>query len=98
VEAEVESCLRRPRQQRRDEDGPAGYRKGYQPPSTVKTTGPVELQHPKQGDTDQRFFSRLFGAGVTRTNALEALMISDGVQSLVGPRHRGGPERGVNEP
>jgi hypothetical protein len=63
VEAEVESFLCRARHERRDEDGPAGYRNGYQPPSTVKTTmGPVELQRPKLRDTDELFCSRLFGA------------------------------------
>jgi hypothetical protein len=63
VEAEVESFLCRARHERRDEDGPAGYRNGYQPPSTVKTTmGPVELQRPKLRDTDERFCSRLVGA------------------------------------
>ena len=52
-------------------------------PSTVKTTmGPVELQRPKLRDTDQRFCSRLFGDGVTRTNALEALVISGWVRGL----------------
>jgi putative transposase len=40
----------------------------------VKTTmGAVELQRPKLRGTDQAFCSRLFGAGVTRTNALESL-------------------------
>lgn len=83
VEAEVESLLCRARHERRDEDGPAGYRNGYQPPSTVKTTmGPVQLQRPKLRDTDERFCSRLFGGGVTRTNALEALVISGWVRGL----------------
>ncbi len=48
VEAEVEAFLSRARYERRDEDGPAGYRNGYQLPAAVKTTmGPVELQRPK---------------------------------------------------
>ena len=34
----MESFLCRARHERRDEDGPGGYRNGYQPPSTVKTT------------------------------------------------------------
>ena len=38
VEVEVESFLCRARHERRDEDGPPGYRNGYQPASTVKTT------------------------------------------------------------
>ena len=49
----------------------------------MKTTmGPVELQRPKLRDTDERFCSRLFGDGVTRTNALEALVISGWVRGL----------------
>src|SRR4030095_1380176 len=40
------------------------------------TMGAVELQRPKLRGTDQAFCSRLFGAGVTRTNALESLLIS----------------------
>ncbi len=83
VEAEVEAFLDRGRYQRRDEDSPAGSRNGYQPAFTVKSTmGPVELQRPKLRDTDERFCSRLFGDGVTRTNALEALVISGWVRGL----------------
>jgi transposase-like protein len=83
VEAEVEAFLDRSRYERRDEDSPVGYRNGYQPPATVKTTmGPVELQRPKLRETDERFCSRLFGDGVTRTNALEALVISGWVRGL----------------
>jgi putative transposase len=44
--------------------------------------GPVELQRPKLRDTDEAFCSRLFGAGVTRTNALESLVISGCVRGL----------------
>src|SRR5215212_6221365 len=77
LEAEVDAFLGRARYQRRDVDGPAGRRNGWQPPTSVKTTmGAVELQRPKLRGTDQAFCSRLFGAGVTRTNALESLEIS----------------------
>ena len=83
VEAEVEEFLSRARYERRDEDGPVGYRNGHQPPAAIKTTmGPVELQRPKLRQTDGRFCSRLFGDGVTRTNALEALVISGWVRGL----------------
>ena len=79
----MEAFLSRGRYERRDEDSPAGYRNGYQPPATVKTTmGPVELQRPQLQDTDERFCSRLFGDGVTRTNAMEALVISGWVRGL----------------
>jgi transposase-like protein len=44
--------------------------------------GPVELSRPKLRDTDEKFCSQLFGLGVTRTNALEALVISAWVRGL----------------
>ena len=83
IEAEVDEFLGRARYERRDEpDGP-GSRNGVQPPTPVKTTmGPVELQRPKLRDTDEAFCSRLFGVGVTRTNALESLVISGWVRGL----------------
>jgi putative transposase len=83
IEAEVDAFLGRARYERRGEDAPAGSRNGWQPPTTVKTTmGPVELQRPKLRGTDERFCSQLFGLGVTRTNALEALVISAWVRGL----------------
>jgi len=83
VEAEVEVFLDRARYQRRDDEHPAGSRNGWQPPAAVKTTmGAVDLQRPKLRGTDEAFCSRLFGAGVTRTNALEALVISGWVRGL----------------
>jgi putative transposase len=83
LEAEVDAFLGRGRYQRRDPNGPAGSRNGWQPPTTVHTTmGAVELQRPKLRGTDEAFCSRLFGAGVTRTNALESLVISGWVRGL----------------
>jgi hypothetical protein len=83
VEAEVDEFLGRVRYERRDDDDRPGSRNGWQPPATVKTTmGPVELQRPKLRGTDEAFCSRLFGAGVTRTNALESLVISGWVRGL----------------
>ena len=83
IEAEVEVFLGRKPHERRGEDAPAGSRNGWQPPATVKTTmGPIELQRPKLRGTDERFCSQLFGLGVTRTNALEALVISAWVRGL----------------
>src|SRR5215211_2794641 len=83
LEAEVDAFLGRERYQRRDERGQPGSRNGHQPPMTVKTTmGAVELQRPKLRGTDQAFCSRLFGAGVTRTHALESLVISGWVRGL----------------
>jgi putative transposase len=66
--------LGRARYQRRGGADRPGSRHRHQPPMMVKTTmGAVELQRPKLRGTDQAFCSRLFGAGVTRTNALESL-------------------------
>ncbi|HET7518519.1 MAG TPA: transposase [Actinomycetes bacterium] len=83
LEAEVDEFLGRARYQRRTEEHRAGVRNGWQPPTAVKTTmGPVDLQRPKLRGTDQAFCSRLFGVGVTRTNALESLVISGWVRGL----------------
>jgi transposase-like protein len=83
LEAEVDAFLGRARYQRRTEEHRPGSRNGWQPPTAVKTTmGPVELQRPKLRGTDQAFCSRLFGVGVTRTNALESLVISGWVRGL----------------
>jgi putative transposase len=40
------------------------------------------VQRPKLRGTTERFASQLFGAGVTRTNALESLVIAGYVQGL----------------
>jgi transposase-like protein len=83
LEAEVEEFLGRARYQRRGGADRPGSRNGHQPPMTVKTTmGAVQLQRPKLRGTDQAFCSRLFGAGVTRTNALESLVIAGWVRGL----------------
>ena len=83
LEAEVAEFLGRARYERRDNTDRPGSRNGHQPPMTVKTTmGAVALQRPKLRGTDQAFCSRLFGAGVTRTNALESLVISGWVRGL----------------
>lgn len=88
VEAEVDEFLGRARYQRAataKEDGAvvrAGSRNGYCP-STIKTTaGPVTVARPKLRGTTEAFASRLFGAGVTRTNALESLVIAGFVRGL----------------
>ncbi len=50
---------------------------------TVKTTaGAVELKRPKVRGTLETFSSRLLGKHVTRTNALESLVISGWVRGL----------------
>ena len=83
LEAEVEEFLGRARYERRGDTDRPGSRNGHQPPMTVKTTmGAVQLQRPKLRGTDHAFRSRLFGVGVTRTNALESLVISGWVRGL----------------
>jgi putative transposase len=88
VEAEVEEFLGRARYQRRSEvpDARSGSRNGFCP-ATVKTTaGPVTLARPKLRGTGERFISRLFGTGVTRSNALETLVIARVRARPVGAR------------
>src|SRR5256714_10714294 len=97
VEAEVEEFLGRAGYQRRSEapDARAGSRNGYCP-TTVKTTaGAVTLDRPKLRGTDEKFVSRLFGTGVSKTNALETLVIAGFVRGLSGARRGGDPRRRV---
>ena len=83
IETEVDVFLGRAPYERRSAESPPGSRNGWQPPVAVKTTmGPVELSRPKLRDTDEKFCSQLFGLGVTRTNALEALVVSAWVRGL----------------
>ncbi|HEX7426061.1 MAG TPA: IS256 family transposase [Mycobacterium sp.] len=84
IEAEVTAYLGRDRYERAAscDDARAGMRNGYCP-TTVKTTaGPVTLQRPKVRDTTERLASQLFGKGVTKTNALESLVIAGFVRGL----------------
>jgi putative transposase len=84
VEAEVSEFLGRARYQRAADcpDARVGSRNGYCP-STVKTTaGPVTIQRPKLRGTTEQFCSRLFGKGITRSNALESLVIAGFVRGL----------------
>jgi putative transposase len=84
IEAEVAAFLGRERYERAasSDDARAGMRNGYCP-TTVKTTaGPVTLARPKLRGTTERFASQLFGTGVTRTNALESLVIAGFVRGL----------------
>ncbi len=84
VEAEVEVFLGRARYQRAAEcpDAWAGSRNGYCD-STIKTTaGPVTVARPKLRGTTEAFASRLFGKGVTKSNALESLVIAGFVRGL----------------
>lgn len=81
IEAEVTEFLGRERYAR-GERAREGSRNGYCP-TTVKTTaGPVTVERPKLRGTEERFASRLLGIGVTRTNALESLVIAGFVRGL----------------
>jgi putative transposase len=81
LEAEVTAFLGRERYQR-DPDAEPGYRNGHQPITVKTTSGPLSLDRPKLRGTAQRFASQLLGAHVTRTNALEALVIAGFVRGL----------------
>jgi putative transposase len=84
VEAEVEVFLGRARYQRAADcpDARAGSRNGFCE-STIKTTaGPVTVARPKLRGTTEAFASQLFGKGVTKSNALESLVIAGFVRGL----------------
>jgi putative transposase len=75
--------LGRGRYQRRTGGSPEGFRNGWQQPRTLKTSlGPVQLQRPKLRHAHAALCDQLFGQGVTRTNALETLVISCWVRGL----------------
>jgi putative transposase len=81
LEAEVTAFLGRERYQR-DPDANPGHRNGHQPVTIKTTSGPLTLERPRRRGTNQRFASALLGAQVTRTNALEALVIAGFVRGL----------------
>ena len=75
--------LARDRYERRTGDSPEGYRNGWQKPRTMKTTlGPIELQRPKLRGAHSALCDQLFGSGVSRTNAVETLVIACWVRGL----------------
>jgi putative transposase len=83
VEEIVCEELGRDRYQRRTPDSSQGYRNGWQQPRTLKTSlGPVQLQRPKLRHAHAALCDQLFGQSVTRTNALETLVISCWVRGL----------------
>jgi transposase-like protein len=83
VEEIVCEELGRSRYERRGADSPEGYRNGWQQPRTIKTAlGPVEVQRPKLRHAHAALCDRRFGQGVSRTNALETLVISCWVRGL----------------
>ena len=84
LEAEVTEFLGRDRYQRAAASGDArpGSRNGYREVTVKSTAGPVPLSRPKLRGTSEAFASRLFGAHVTKTNALESLVIASFVRGL----------------
>ncbi len=104
VEAEVTEFLGRERYSRGERER-EGSRNGYCA-TTIKTTaGPITIERPKLRDTDEAFASRLLGVGVTRTNALESLVIAGFVRGacrcVMSKRHwrmRSAPRRHCQSP
>ena len=84
LEAEVTEFLGRDRYQRAAASAGArpGSRNGYREVTVKTTAGPAGLARPKLRGTSEAFASRLFGAHVTRTNALESLVIASFVRGL----------------
>jgi transposase-like protein len=84
LEAEITEFLGRDRYQRAAliQDGRPGSRNGYREVTVKTTAGPVALARPKLRGTSEVFASRLFGSHVTKTNALESLVIASFVRGL----------------
>ncbi len=84
LEAEITGFLGRDRYQRAAacEDARPGSRNGYREVTVKTTAGPVQLARPKLRGTTGAFASRLFGSHVTKTNALESLVIASFVRGL----------------
>ena len=84
LEAEVTGFLGRDRYQRAGScaDARPGSRNGYREVTVKTTAGPVALARPKLRGTTEAFASRLFGSHVTKTNALESLVIASFVRGL----------------
>src|SRR6478672_1989308 len=84
LEAEITEFLGRGRYQRAAASGDArpGSRNGYREVTVKTTAGPVQLARPKLRGTTEAFASRLFGRHVTKTNALETLVIASFVRGL----------------
>jgi len=81
IEAEVTEFLGRERYGR-GERSRQGMRNGYSPVTIKTTAGPITMEKPKLRATTEPFASRLLGIGVTRTKALESLVIASFVRGL----------------
>ena len=59
-----------------------GSRNGFCGSTIKATAGPVTVARPRLRGTTERFASQLFGKGVTKSNALESLVIAGIVRGL----------------
>jgi len=84
LEAEIAEFLGRNRYERRAAamEARTGSRNGHSNLTVKTTAGPVVLKRQKLRNTADKFTSRLLGTGVTRTNALESLVIAGYVRGL----------------
>jgi putative transposase len=84
LEAEITEFPGRGRYQRAAASGDArpGSRNGYREVTVKTTAGPVQLSRPKLRGATEAFASRLSGSHVTKTNALESLVIASFVRGL----------------
>lgn len=81
LEAEVDAALGRARYERSDEV--VAYRNGYEAKTVRTTGGPMVLERPRIRNAGELgFASRILGQTVTRTHALEALVISGFLRGL----------------
>lgn len=81
LEDEVSEFLGRARYERADET--VAHRNGYEPRTVRTTAGKVELERPRVRDASKLGFeSKLLGRGVTRTYALESLVIGSFLRGL----------------
>jgi putative transposase len=81
LEDEVSEFLGRARYERAEET--VAHRNGYERRTVRSTSGPVELERPRVRDASKLgFVSRILGRHVTRTYALESLVISSFIRGL----------------
>src|SRR5918994_5948277 len=81
LEDEVTEFLGRARYERAEEA--VSHRNGYEPRKVRTTSGAVELERPRVRDASKLGFeSRVLGKGVTRTYALESLVIGSFLRGL----------------
>src|ERR671914_1901893 len=81
LEDEVSEFLGRARYERAEET--VSHRNGYEPRRVRTTSGAVELERPRVRDASRLGFeSRVLGKGVTRSYALESLVIGSFLRGL----------------